>query len=103
LRDFDLVAVNSGGSFTLRGLIENFTLQDLLSNFFLSETKRKAVFSPVSFWEQVRNAPYDLAGIAPPSQTSAIAVDGYGRFHGRCQSDFSLRELVGRTNAHRKS
>src|SRR5271165_1536157 len=60
LRDFDLVAANSGGSFTLGGLIENFTLQDLPSIFFLSKTKRKAVFSPVSFWEQVRNAQYDL-------------------------------------------
>jgi patatin-like phospholipase/acyl hydrolase len=70
LRDFDLVAANSGGSFTLGGLIENFALQDLLSSFFLSETRRKEVFSPVSFWEQVKYSPYDLVGIAPKYSTA---------------------------------
>ena len=44
LREFDLVAANSGGSIVLGCLIENFTLDEILK-FFLSEEQRRAVFS----------------------------------------------------------
>lgn len=43
LRDFDMVAANSGGSIVMGGLVENMSLGALL-NFFLSEEKRKSVF-----------------------------------------------------------
>jgi uncharacterized protein len=46
LRDFDLVAANSGGSIVLGGLVEDMPLSTLL-DFFLSEEKRKTVFSRV--------------------------------------------------------
>jgi hypothetical protein len=44
LKDFDLVAANSGGSLVLAGLIENLSLYDILQ-YFLDEHKRRAVFS----------------------------------------------------------
>ena len=44
LRDFDLVAANSGGSITLGGLFEDRTLADLRDNFFLKEAARRSVF-----------------------------------------------------------
>jgi hypothetical protein len=47
LRDFDLVAANSGGSIVLGCLVENFSLQQIL-DFFLDEGQRKAVFSATS-------------------------------------------------------
>jgi len=43
LREFDLVAANSGGSIVLGGLVEDMKLSDLLG-FFLSEEKRKSIF-----------------------------------------------------------
>ena len=45
LRDFDLVAANSGGSLVLGGLVENLPLRELLG-YFEDETKRRTVFSP---------------------------------------------------------
>lgn len=44
LRDFDLVAANSGGSIVLGGMIENLALGEILA-FFQDEGKRKSVFS----------------------------------------------------------
>src|SRR5579862_8436570 len=44
LRDFDLVAANSGGSIVLGGMIENLALGEILG-FFQDEAKRKSVFS----------------------------------------------------------
>jgi hypothetical protein len=43
LRDFDMVAANSGGSIVLGGLVEDLTLQKML-DFFQSEDKRKSIF-----------------------------------------------------------
>jgi len=45
LRDFDLVAANSGGSLVLGGLVEDMKLQDLL-NCFKDPTKRRTLFPP---------------------------------------------------------
>ena len=45
LKDFDLVAANSGGSLVLGGLVENLKLGDLF-NYFQDEQKRKSIFSP---------------------------------------------------------
>jgi uncharacterized protein len=47
LKDFDLVAANSGGSLVLAGLIENLSLNSILQ-YFLDEHKRKDVFSSTS-------------------------------------------------------
>ncbi len=49
LKEFDLVAANSGGSIVLGGLVENLPLDELLA-FFLDQDKRKAVFSPTKSW-----------------------------------------------------
>src|SRR5271168_318226 len=44
LRDFDLVAANSGGSIVLGGLVENYPLAHILS-LFQNEKDRMSVFS----------------------------------------------------------
>lgn len=45
LRNFDLVAANSGGSLVLAGLVENLPLGEIL-DYFRDGTKRRSVFSP---------------------------------------------------------
>jgi hypothetical protein len=45
LRQFDLVAANSGGSLVLAGLVEDLKLGDLLA-LFLDKNKRRSIFSP---------------------------------------------------------
>ncbi len=45
LRNFDLVAANSGGSLVLAGLVEDLPLQQILQ-YFMDENKRRSVFSP---------------------------------------------------------
>ena len=70
LKDFDLVAANSGGAITLGGLIENLSLKELLSAYFLNEAKRLQVFSEVSIGENIENALYGLIGIAPKYSTA---------------------------------
>jgi hypothetical protein len=47
LKNFDLVAANSGGSLVLAGLVENLSLEQILK-YFLDETKRRSVFSPTT-------------------------------------------------------
>jgi hypothetical protein len=71
LRDFDLVAANSGGSITLGGLIENLSLKTLLANYFMDETKRRQMFSPVGAVKNIENGVYGLLGIAPKYSTAA--------------------------------
>jgi uncharacterized protein len=70
LKDFDLVAANSGGSIALGGLIENLSLKALLSNYFLDETKRKQIFSAVRTAESLENIVYNVIGIAPKYSTA---------------------------------
>jgi hypothetical protein len=68
LKDFDMVAANSGGSLVLGGLVENLPLKDLLS-YFQSEQKRKAIFSPTgSFGDRVLR---DVTGMGPKYSTIA--------------------------------
>jgi hypothetical protein len=45
LRQFDLVAANSGGSLVLAGLVEDLPLAQIL-DYFLDERKRRSIFSP---------------------------------------------------------
>lgn len=47
LKDFDMVAANSGGSLVLAGLVENLSLKQIL-DYFLDEQTRRALFSPTS-------------------------------------------------------
>lgn len=62
LKDFDLVAANSGGSIVLGGLVEDLTLGELLT-FFENQIKRQSVFSPTqSFGDR---ALHDLTGLGP--------------------------------------
>jgi hypothetical protein len=56
LRQFDLVAANSGGSIVLGELLEDRQLGDILK-FFEDETARKSIFSPThSFGDRVLEA-----------------------------------------------
>ena len=50
LRQFDLVAANSGGSLVLGGLVENLTLGEV-ADLFLSAATRSAIFSKVGMFE----------------------------------------------------
>jgi hypothetical protein len=62
LKDFDLVAANSGGSIVLGGLVENMPLGTLLA-FFQDQSRRQSVFSPThSFGDKVL---HDLTGMGP--------------------------------------
>jgi uncharacterized protein len=70
LKDFDLVAANSGGSITLGGLVENLNLKALLNNYFLDETKRNKIFSPIGTFENIENGFYKLIQIAPKYSTA---------------------------------
>ncbi|HTV06861.1 MAG TPA: patatin-like phospholipase family protein [Acidobacteriaceae bacterium] len=62
LKQFDLVAANSGGSIVLGCLIENFTLQKTF-DFFNTESLRKAVFSPTK--SIVDRALHQVLGFGP--------------------------------------
>ncbi len=63
LREFDLVAANSGGSIVLGCLVENFTLGDILNKCFLDETKRRSIFSKTNLiGDRVLS---DLTGLGP--------------------------------------
>lgn len=68
LKDFNLVAANSGGSFVLGGLVENLTLAQLF-DYFADKKKRKAVFSPnnsLLYWILQK-----IAGVGPKHSTAA--------------------------------
>ena len=67
LKDFDLVAANSGGSITLGGLVENFSLDQLLNEYFLSQEKRDEIFSELGFFE--KNPLAQIAGMSPQYST----------------------------------
>ncbi len=62
LRDFDLVAANSGGSIVLGALLANFTLGRIL-DFFQNEATRKSVFSKTD--SLLDRAIHDVAGLGP--------------------------------------
>jgi hypothetical protein len=47
LRNFDLVAANSGGSLVLAGLVENLTLGEIFQ-YFMEEDNRRSIFSPTT-------------------------------------------------------
>src|SRR5262245_4532708 len=71
LKDFHLVAANSGGSLTLAGLIENRPLDEILSDYFLNEKNRKSVFREVDLWPRIRDGAFYLLGIGPKYSTQA--------------------------------
>jgi uncharacterized protein len=52
LKNFDLVAANSGGSIVAAGLIENYTLTEIL-NFFLDANIRKSIFSQLPWYQKL--------------------------------------------------
>src|SRR5579871_5496653 len=70
LKDFDLVAANSGGSITLGGLIENLSLKDLLSDYFLKQDKRMQIFSESRIGTGIEDFFYRMIGIAPKYSTA---------------------------------
>jgi hypothetical protein len=72
LKDFNLVAANSGGSIVLGGLIADFTLDSLL-NLFCNEDQRRRLFCRLPFWQRwsVVHAVCERLGIAPKYLTAA--------------------------------
>ncbi len=68
LKDFDLVAANSGGSIVLGGLVEDLGL-DVLLSYFEDEQKRRAIFSPTKSWGD--RILQDVAGIGPKYSAKA--------------------------------
>lgn len=101
LKDFDLVAANSGGSITLGGLIENLSLKELLSAYFLNQAKRMQVFSGVPVGEDIADAVYRIIGIAPKYSTADKLValqTQFARFGGTKLSAIPGRiaQMVGR-------
>src|SRR3984893_9267453 len=69
LKDFDLVAANSGGSIVLGGLIENLKLRDL-QGYFLDQARRRLIFSPVKIVEKAEFEIYKLLGFSPRYSTN---------------------------------
>jgi len=62
LKDFDLVAANSGGSIVLGALLENLALGEIL-NLFSDEATRKSIFSKTdSLGDRML---HDLTGMGP--------------------------------------
>jgi hypothetical protein len=53
LRQFNLVIANSGGSLVLASLCNNMLISEIIS-VFEDESKRKQVFSKLSFWEKLK-------------------------------------------------
>jgi uncharacterized protein len=62
LKQFDLIAANSGGSIVLGCLIENLTLQQTF-DFFNTESLRKAVFAPTKSF--VDRTLHEVVGFGP--------------------------------------
>jgi hypothetical protein len=56
LRDFDLVAANSGGSITAGGLVTNLPLSEIL-DYFCDSSMRGRIFNPLPF-AIVRGSPF---------------------------------------------
>jgi uncharacterized protein len=68
LRDFDLVAANSGGSLVLAGLVEDLKLREVLA-YFEDERMRRSIFSPTrSFGDRVLR---DLTKLGPKYSAQA--------------------------------
>ena len=65
LRQFDLVAANSGGSLVMAGLLEDLKLSDLL-DLFMDEAKRRAIFSPTQ-----SGNPLSAFGLGPKYSAAA--------------------------------
>lgn len=68
LRNFDLVAANSGGALVLAALVENLALKEILQ-YFLSEQNRRALFSPTKIL--IDKAVSDVLGFGPTHSTAA--------------------------------
>jgi uncharacterized protein len=68
LRDFDLVAANSGGSLVLAGLVEDLTLSKVL-DYFEDEKLRRSIFSPTRSLGD--RAVRDLTGLGPKYSAEA--------------------------------
>jgi uncharacterized protein len=52
LKNFDLVAANSGGSIVAAGLIENYSLAEILQ-FFMDANIRKSIFSQLPWYQKL--------------------------------------------------
>lgn len=68
LKNFDLVAANSGGSLVLAGLVENLSLKEILQ-YFMDETKRRSIFSPTTSIGDI--VLHGILGLGPKYSASA--------------------------------
>lgn len=76
LQKFDMVIANSGGSLVLACLCNNMLISEIIS-VFEDESKRKQVFSKLSFWEKfsLRNIA-SLTSVLGPKYSTARKMDG---------------------------
>ncbi len=87
LKDFQLVAANSGGSLVLGGLIENLTLRQI-DNLFQNQARRSSIFSPLGFLSGLRYRVLEkFSGVGPKYSTIQklygiqAALPRFGRTH----------------------
>jgi hypothetical protein len=67
LKNFDLVAANSGGAIVAAGLVEDLALSEI-AEYFLNEDNRRSIFSPS---KKPLDAVFGPLGLAPKYSASA--------------------------------
>jgi uncharacterized protein len=70
LRNFDLIAGNSGGTITLGGLLTDMTLSDLFG-LFMNQAARESIFVKASFFADPFAHVLRIFGIGPKYSTTA--------------------------------
>lgn len=94
LRNFDLVAANSGGSLVLAGLVEDLPLSEILQ-YFMDETKRRSIFSPTAnVGDEVLRAIFHMG----PKYSASAKLPAIERLlpkTGDNPLDGSMKEVIG--------
>ncbi len=91
LKDFDLVAANSGGSIVAACLAENMKLSEM-EDFFMDESQRRKIFVDLPAWEMLE--PNRWFGIGPRYRASAKLVGLRHLF--KKYGDIKLSKLKGK-------
>lgn len=86
LKQFDMAIANSGGSLVLACLCNNMLISEIIS-VFEDESKRKQVFSKLSFWEKLnlRNIA-SLTSVLGPKYSAKRKMEGLHNVLGKYDS-----------------
>lgn len=86
LKQFDMAIANSGGSLVLACLCNNMLISEIIS-VFEDESKRKQVFSKLSFWEKLnlRNIA-SLTSVLGPKYSAKRKMEGLQNVLGKYDS-----------------